>query len=133
MPVLYQVLTGNTADITRPLPHLAALKLDQWPGTSNEITDAGLAHLARWNSLRFAWIVSPPLSDRALSLLANHKDLRWLTVRGNFTDQGLRHLESLRQLLVLRVWSPKGFSPLAVQRLRDHLPGLNTLTTGKGP
>jgi len=25
VPILYQVLTGNTADITRPLPHLEAL------------------------------------------------------------------------------------------------------------
>jgi len=51
-----------------------------------------------------------------------------LTITGNFTDDGLKRLEELRELNRLTINSANKFSPEALKRLENNLPNLTSLT-----
>ena len=62
---------------------------------------------------------------RAMSdYYVNMKKLNHLTIMGDFTDAGLRHLEGLKTLSFLTIYSANNFSTAAVQRLKSKLPNL---------
>jgi hypothetical protein len=50
-----------------------------------------------------------------------------LQVRGNITDRGLRHLERLKSLQMLYLWTPNELSRAALDRLKNSLPALHFL------
>lgn len=100
------------------LKHLKQLHI----GSADEITDAGIAYLKDLPDMRELCCRSPYLTDTSLSYLAHMKTLTTLTVTGNFTDDGLGELETLKSLRRLEVTSSNTFSPQAIQRLQDSLP-----------
>ena len=95
------------------------------------ITDAGIAHLRYLTNFTHLTIGSPYLTDKSLSYLANMKTLNSLTITGNFTDQGLRHLEGLKALGLLRITSQNAIKRGAVMRLRKKLPNIHTFEVKK--
>jgi len=82
---------------------LANLKRLKWVqmGTGQGITDAGMAHLSGLRAMDRLVIGGPGVTDRGLAVLANMPRLNLVTFNGNFTDEGLRHLEGLRGLQYL--------------------------------
>jgi peroxiredoxin len=94
---------------------------------SAELGDAGMAQLASLTNLTNLQIAGQPAAtDRGLANLTDMKKLELLSVTGNFTNAGLRHLEGLAGLRSLYVKSPNTFSPAALQRLRASLPNVFT-------
>ena len=69
-------------------------------------------------------IGSAYLTDNALASLTNMRQLNFLSIIGNFTDEGLRYLEELKALNYLRIYSANNFSPKARQRLLNNLPNM---------
>ena len=92
------------------------------------ITDAGIAYLKDLPNMRELHCGSPYLTDKSLSCLANIKTLKFLTISGNFTDDGLVYLEGLKTLRSLTIYSANKFSPKALKRLEDNLSNLDSLT-----
>ncbi|MHC4395685.1 MAG: leucine-rich repeat domain-containing protein [Planctomycetota bacterium] len=89
------------------------------------ITDAGIAHLAGLASLdMLMFIGNQNLTDKGLSYIANMKSLNYLTINGDFSDEGLRQLEGLKGLRNLRIVSRNPVGPTALQRLRENLPNI---------
>jgi beta-lactamase regulating signal transducer with metallopeptidase domain/Leucine-rich repeat (LRR) protein len=95
---------------------------------SSGVTDAGIAYLRDLANMRRLDCGSPYLTDKSLSYVANMTTLTSLNIRGNFTDDGLRHLEGLKALRGLRIYSADNFSPAALDRLRKSLPMLRTFS-----
>jgi len=52
------------------------------------------------------------------------KKLDHLTLTGDITDEGLRHLEGLKELRYLNITSESAFSNEALDRLRNSLPNV---------
>lgn len=90
--------------------------------SQNRSAGAGMAHLAGLASLERFDIGGTGLTDKGLAYLANMKKLDHLTLTGDFTDDGLRHLEGLTELGYLNVTSGGAFSNEALERLRKSLP-----------
>jgi Leucine-rich repeat (LRR) protein len=89
------------------------------------ITDAGTAHLKDLTNITRLSIGSPYLTDKSLSYLANKNKLDWLSITGNFTDNGLSDLEGLKALHHLGIYSSNRFSSKARQQLLDNLPNMD--------
>lgn len=67
-----------------------------------EITDSGLAHLARMTQLKALWIANNPLTDAGLSHLRGMTQLSALSLDNTYvTDAGLTHLSHLTRLETL--------------------------------
>jgi len=64
------------------------------------------------------------VTDGGLGNLKHMNKLHMLTIRGEFTDQGLRQLEGLTNLGVLRIRSARPLSRAALNRLQQVLPSL---------
>ncbi len=94
-------------------------------GGGAEFGDEGMAHLAGLNGLQRLTLGGDLVTDQGLSYLAGKHDLTLLYVEGNITDDGLRHLEGLKNLTNLSVKSPHGFSTTAEARLRNALPNVS--------
>ena len=89
------------------------------------ITDNGLAYFKNLSNLELLWIGGPNLTDKGLSYLADKKNLSNLYITGNFTDAGLRHLENLKTMNRLRIYSSSTLSEEAKERLQSRLPHLD--------
>ena len=95
------------------------------------VTDAGMAHLAGLTSMEHLVIGGPDLTDEGIKHLANMGKLDTLSIKGNFTDKGLQHLEGLRGLRSLDILSANNFSQAALGRLRKKLPNLQIFKADK--
>jgi Leucine-rich repeat (LRR) protein len=89
------------------------------------ITDEGIANLSNLTQLEELTIGSPRLTDKSLSYISNSRQLKILRLTGNFTDNGLRHLEELEALHYLRMVTSNKFTYKARRRLLDSLPNLD--------
>lgn len=92
------------------------------------ITDSGIAYLRGLTNLTRLSIGSPYLTDNTLASLEKMRQLNSLRITGNFTDNGLRHLEGLKSLQLLKIYSANNFSPVDLKRLKDNLPNLSSFT-----
>ena len=106
---------------------LANLTRLQWLQVSSaegrgRISDVGAAQLARLTNLDRLALCGPNLTDQGLSALAGMTKMDCLTLRGNFTDEGLRRLGGLKALRQLNMFSVETFTPAAVEYLRKSLP-----------
>jgi len=93
-------------------------------GNSPAFTDAGMAHIANLNALERLFIGGPKVTDKGLTYLAGKQALYQLGLQGDFTDQGLRQLESIKSLRYLTIDSTRGLSRETEDRLRRSLPNL---------
>ena len=107
------------------LGKLTQLKQLQLGPHDSAISDAGLRYLANLTSLEFLNIGGRRITDRGLQYVANMRKLGHLSITGDFTDQGLRHLEALERLSALNLTSESAFSRRALNRLRNSLPSLS--------
>jgi peroxiredoxin/Leucine-rich repeat (LRR) protein len=98
---------------------------------NSAITDAGIAHLRDLPNLSELVIGGAGVMDKSLSYLANIKTLTYLDIAGNFTDEGLEHLKSLKSLRTLSLKSPNIISPKAKQDLGNNLPVLSSFKIQK--
>jgi len=105
----------------------------------NSIRDVGMSHLVGLTAMQHLGVGGPYFTDSGLAYLANMRGLVFLTISGEFTDAGLRHLEKLEALyLVDIIDSEDNFSPAAVERLHEKLPNLRIFrhsswrTSGRG-
>jgi len=95
----------------------------------SQITDAGVAYLKDLPKILSLLCGSPYLTDKSLATIGNMKTLNYsLTITGNFTDDGLRYLEGLKDLHRLKINTTNNFSSAALERLQDNLPRLVSLT-----
>jgi hypothetical protein len=112
-----------------------AADLDRFPRLANaefngsELTDAGMAHLAKWTNLRELWFSEcGNFTDDGLAHLVKLPNLASLTffdqgtVKMSVTDAGLAHVGRMRQLKFLRI----AHVPITDQGVR-HLHGLSNL------
>ncbi len=95
---------------------------------SSMVTDAGIAYLKDLDNLTEIYCRSLYLTDNCLPSLANMKQLHYVTVCGNFTDDGLNFLHEAKTFLTLKILSANKFSPAAIKTLRERLPDLTSLT-----
>jgi peroxiredoxin len=106
------------------MPALARLFTDT--GEAMAITDAGVEALAQCKSLTMLYLSGKALTDRSLAALAKLPNMETLQILGEFTDEGLAHLEGMPSLHFLNI-SGNNLSPLALDRLRQTTPSLQTV------
>ena len=121
--VVYDALRDEDLACLAKLTNLKKLIIVS--SSKSMITDAGMSHLAGLTNMGQLGIHGPHLTDQALSYLKNMKQLSSLSINGNFTYEGLRHLEGLKRLRYLKFGQDSTFSPAALGRLRKSLPNLN--------
>lgn len=134
LPRLRYLMVSPARDSTirdEDLAWLARLSDLRWLQTRGSIGDAVMAHLAPMRSMDRLVIYGSGITDRGLQYLANMNRLNALTITGDFTDQGLRHLEGLTNVMLVRIDSGGDLSPAAVERLRKKLPNLYMLTVNQ--
>ena len=107
------------------LPHLNWLEITN-RGTLTEQAMAKLQGLACLNKLM---VYDAHLTDAGLQYVANMNKLDHLIISGDFTDQGLNHLERLKGLTYLRIISANPLSTAVLQRLQSQLPNLAEINT----
>jgi F-box/leucine-rich repeat protein 14 len=110
------------------LANLTRLKNLQLCSFDSLIGDRGIQHLSGLTSLEFLNVGGCHITDGGLKCVANLRNLWHLRVTGNFTDIGLRYLEPLKRLAILSVTSENACSSAAINRLREKLPNLCTMT-----
>jgi len=88
------------------------------------ITNSALRNLAGLNEVWRLSVGSEKITDDGLAYIANMKGLTNLCLTGNFTDNGLAHLEKLRILSVLDIMKGGNFSARAVNEFRSKMPHL---------
>jgi len=113
------------------LAGLERLKWLQMGSALNAISDAGMAYLRGLRSLERLSIGGDRITDKGLACLANLKTLNFIQIKGNFSDRGLRHLEGLGGLGLLRIDSGTWVSSAAIKRLRERLPNLTTFNVDR--
>jgi beta-lactamase regulating signal transducer with metallopeptidase domain/5-hydroxyisourate hydrolase-like protein (transthyretin family) len=92
---------------------------------ADKITDAGVKHLAGRTKLQHIHITNSQIGDGALEVFARLPDLKHLALEGSaFSDEGLRHLEGMKQLRTL--WIGMNRKPITDAGVR-HLAGLTIL------
>ena len=106
---------------------LANLKNLKWLQGAYGIGDAGMAHLAGLTQMERFGAGGPRLTDAGLAYMDGMKKLDHLSLKGNFTDAGMRQFEKHKSLGYLRVESEQAISPAAVERLHALLPNLPNL------
>lgn len=90
-----------------------------------EITDRGLARLAKYPQLRRLNLSRTKVGDAGLQHLASLERLEYLNLYDTqVTDAGLRHLRGLANLRKLYLWQSKVTGAGAAQ-LREALPGVD--------
>jgi len=102
------------------LERLGWLQMD----SCTDVTDVGAAHLGGLASLWRLHMGDSRLTDKGLGHLANLKSMEDLAVGGDFTSEGLRQLEELKALRILRISSRHEAAPGAMENLRRRLPNL---------
>ncbi len=87
-------------------------------------TDADLAGLCELRAMHSLWLTDARVSADGLRAVAGLPRLRNLYLQGdNVTDAGLRHLEAMQGLRVLRVDGCPNVTEAGVERLKKALPG----------
>jgi peroxiredoxin len=119
--------TFNDEDLAC-LAQLTKLKWLQLGSTQTDITDVGIAHLANLTALDRVVLGGAGVTDRSLAVLANLPRLDLLRIGGTFTDEGLQHLENLKALQSLSIYSSNALSPAASERFRKAAPNLHRFT-----
>jgi beta-lactamase regulating signal transducer with metallopeptidase domain len=96
---------------------------------------AGIAHLANVTSLEQLDIGSKALTDDGLVHLIGLHQLNNLNVYGRFTDEAVVHLEEMKGLKALAIYSEKkeDLSAQAKQRLKRNLPNLDAFCVDGWP
>ncbi len=117
------MLGGNLRDkeiaTLRDVPRLKRLQLGRCP----EFTDASLAHIAEHlGSITMLNVHETKCTDEGLARLAGMRLLSDLRLGGDFTDKGLRQLESMKDLQVLELTPRVPFSDEAVEHFRRAAP-----------
>jgi len=116
---------GQATDET--LANVAGLKnleiLIIWDGKN--ITDAGVKHLVGLTQLQNVGINNTHIGDEALVVFARLPALKHLSLQGNaFSDEGLRHLEGMKQLRSLWIgMNQRSITDAGIK----HLVGLSML------
>jgi beta-lactamase regulating signal transducer with metallopeptidase domain len=93
-------------------------------GFSPKLTDAGMAHLAKLDELDRVSIGGKHVTDAGLQYLTGKQAMNMLSVRGDFTSEGLRQLEGLNALAHLTIDTKEDLSMAAVARLQAAMPNL---------
>jgi len=88
------------------------------------VTGAGLRHLAGLTGLERLSVGGKALTDDDLAHLTGMKKLTNMTISGDFTDKGLRHLESLQILVVLQFMRGANFTTRAMNEFKRKMPYL---------
>jgi peroxiredoxin len=73
------------------------------------------------------------VTDEGVAALAGLRKLQVLDVSGRITNSGLARLEGMPALRWLNLDSATGFSPIAVDRLRQKTPSLQAVSTAGPP
>jgi len=111
--------------------HLACLKsltkLRSLQLLATTVNDEALAHLRGLTNLCRLQIGGPKVTDAGVAHLSALGRLADLSLVGNISDTGLRHLERLSGLKSVQIKSSQDFSQAAIQRFRQALPGLKRL------
>ena len=103
------------------LPHLDTLTL----GYCDNISDAGMSHVARLRSLRYLSLMAcPRITDAGLTPLLSMESLTGLDLRGcaGITDDGLEQLMSKKNWETIVLGGCPNVTPEAVARLQRALP-----------
>jgi len=103
------------------LPDLETLTL----GWCDEITDAGLAHIGRMQTITWLGLTScPKLTDSGLRELLNAKNLTGLDLRGcpNITDDGIQQLAAKKNWECIELGGCPKVTPQGVAKLQAALP-----------
>ena len=106
---------------------MKSLKWFQVGHKNPAITDKGMSYLAGMTSMQRITIGGPNVTNEGLSHLAGMRGLQDLYIDGNFSDDGLRRLESIKSLGYVSISSPGMFSLEAVDNLKKNLPNLTHL------
>ena len=93
-------------------------------GPYKGITDAGVRHLAGLTGIERLHLGGKGLTDDGLAHLTGMKRLTNLSISGDFSDKGLRHLESLRALCVLDFLRGANFTTRAMNEFKRKMPNL---------
>ena len=89
-----------------------------------QVTDAGIASLAKFKELRRLHLDNTKITDKALATIANFDHLEYLNLYGTeVTDAGLGHLKGLKNLKKLYLWQTK-VSKDKAEELKKALPGI---------
>jgi internalin A len=74
----------------------------------DDVTDAGVAHLAGLKRLRLLLITNSKLTDDGLISFGSLADMEWLLIEGQgFSDQGLAHVRGMTRLKLLALTEPR--------------------------
>ena len=88
------------------------------------VSDRGMQHLIRLDSLEWLDIGGLAVTDASVAYLGNMRNLKHVALHGKITDHGLRGLERLKSLRYLSLGSEATISEGALNRLRQILPEL---------
>lgn len=114
-----------TNELLTPLKDLTRLAHLNLRGT--EITDEGLATIAKQKTLVRLHLEKTKVTDKALEQLKGLENLEYLNVYGTeVTDAGLAHLEGLKKLKSLYLWQTK-VTDEGVKKLQAALPELKII------
>jgi hypothetical protein len=105
------------------LPHLELLTL----GWCDEITDAGLAHIVRMQTLKRLHLdTCPKVTDGGLRELVNVKNLTEVSLRGcpNITDDGIQQLAGKKNWTHILLDGCPKITPEGVAKLQAALPNV---------
>ncbi len=124
LPNLQKFSMGGIRD--KDLVSLADCRNLKWLqiGFDSHLSDEGLAHLAGLTSMERLLISGDGITDAGMASLADMDKLKSLTVVGNLTDAGLRHIGKLNSLVSLRIQTENRFSQNEIEYLQSCLPNL---------
>ena len=89
-----------------------------------QITDAGVASLAKFKELRRLHLDNTKITDKSLATLAKLPHLEYLNLYGTgVTDAGLAHIKGLKNLKKLYLWKTKVTKEKA-DELKKSIPGI---------
>lgn len=111
-------LRDEDAAFVAKLPNL------KWLQGIQGITNEGMAHVAGLTRLERLGIGGPTVTDEGLRHLRRLKVLNNLYVEGNFTDAGLRQLESNELLRIVSFEGGRSFTQEGLERFIGALPHL---------
>ncbi|MCA9077043.1 MAG: redoxin domain-containing protein [Planctomycetaceae bacterium] len=128
LPNLEKFSMGGMRD--KDFVTLANCKNLKWlqVGFDSHITDDGLSHLAGLTSMERLLVSGDGITDAGMVHLAGMDRLQSLTVIGNLTDEGLRHISRLNSLGALRIQTQSRVSQDEIEHLQASLPNLYAFT-----
>jgi len=114
-----------------PLTRLA--KLERLTLIGKNLSDSDIAVIVQIRGLKSLSLDSTleNLTDKSLASIGELKGLSHLSIWGDFTDEGLVHLEGLKSLRSLKIQTKRGLSRFAIERLEAALPNLKKVNCAK--